>query len=723
MNYRFYKMYTSQIDEMDCGVACLSMILKYYGSYYSLATLRDLAKTNKSGTTALGLVTAANKLNLKSVAIKTDISIFDSNQVHYPFIAHVIINDNLTHYYVVLKSTKKYIFIADPNPDKKILKLTKEKFSKLWTGVALFFSPQPAYTPFKEENKGLFSLVPNIFKQKKLILNIFLAALLITLINIVGSYFFQYVIDNLIPSFLPNMIIILTICLAIAYIFQGIYSFSRDFLLSILGQRLSIDINLGFIQHIFKLPLSFFSTRKTGEITSRFSDAGKIINALGNIIVSTFLDLGIICFVGIFLFIQSKKLFAITLLAIPVYCLLILAFNKSFSKLDQDQMEKNAHVSSSIIESIRGIENIKASNSEAFQYSKIDNQYVSFLKKNLKYTKLDKIQQSIKLVIFNVLNITIICIGGISVINSKIQLGQLITYVSLLSYFTKSIQNIVNLQPSLQSAKVAFNRLNEINRIKIEGTDSGNKIPIDDFKHYKLNNVSFKYGLGNDTLKNISLIINKGEKISIVGESGSGKSTLAKLLVAFFSPSKGKININDIPIDNVDTYSLRNVVRYVPQNPFIFSGTVLENITFGAKDNISMEDVISACDLAEIKEDIENMPFQYNSKLDEEGSVLSGGQKQRIAIARALLSPAKVIIFDEFTSALDPITENKIIKKITKLSEKTFIFIVHRLSVTKYTSKVIVMKEGKIVELGDREKLLNNKGEFYKMLKGATYNE
>lgn len=468
MNYRSYKIYTPQIDEIDCGVACLSMILKYYGSYYSLATLRDLAKTNKSGTTALGLVTAANKLNLKSVAIKTDISIFDSNQVHYPFIAHV---------------------------------------------------------------------------------------------------------------------------------------------------------------------------------------------------------------------------------------------------------------SSSIIESIRGIENIKASNSESFQYSKIDNQYVSFLKKNLKYTKLDKIQQSIKLVIFNVLNITIICIGGISVINSKIQLGQLVTYVSLLSYFTKSIQNIVNLQPSLQSAKVAFNRLNEINRIKIEGTDSGDKIPIDDFKHYKLNNVSFKYGLGNDTLKNISLTINKGEKISIVGESGSGKSTLAKLLVAFFNPSKGKININDIPINNVDTYSLRNVVRYVPQNPFIFSGTVLENLTFGAKDNISMEDVISACDLAEIKEDIENMSFQYNSKLDEEGSVLSGGQKQRIAIARDLLSPAKVIIFDEFTSALDPITENKIIKKITKLSEKTFIFIVHRLSITKYTSKVIVMKEGKIVELGDRRKLLNNKGEFYKMLKGATYNE
>lgn len=712
--------YTPQIDEMDCGVACLSMILKHFNSYYSLATLRRLAKTSKKGTSALGLVKAAEKLNLKTTAIKTDMSIFESNKVQFPFIAHVIINKNLMHYFVVLKADKNYITIADPNPHEGIKKIKKSTFSEQWTGVALFFSPTNQFKHVKEKKNNLFSLIPNLVKQKKLIFLISLTAALITLINIMGSYFFQIVIDNFIPQHSKNLLLLLTFLLAITYMVQGIYQFSRDYMLTKLGQRLSKDINLGFINHLFELPMSFFSTRKTGEITSRFADSGKIVDALGNIVVSSFLDTSILIFVGIFLYIQSKCLFLITMSFLPIYLILIVSFSKKFTTLNQEQMEKNAIVSSSIIESLHGIESIKTLNAEKKKFNQICSQYSDFLDKALLYSKYNKIQQSLKQVAFNLLNILIICVGGLLAMHSQLQIGKLVAFTVLLSYFTKSIQSIIDLQPTIQSAQVAYNRINEINVIKSEFLTNENSLQIQkisNFKDITLENVSFSYEYNGLTLNNISITFNSNEKIAIVGKSGSGKSTLAKLLVNFYTPTTGKILINNIPIENIDKHEIRRLIKYVPQKTCTFSGSILENLTLGY-DNIPFEKVVNACKLAEIASDIEKLPLKYNTYLDEESSILSGGQKQRIAIARSLLSPSPVIIFDEFTSNLDPITEEKIVKNISRLKNKTIIFIAHRLSVTKYTNQIVVLEDGKIIEQGSRAQLINKKNKFYELLSG-----
>ena len=713
----YSKEYTPQIDEMDCGVACLSMILKHYNSYYSIATLRRLAKTSKKGTSALGLVKAAEKLNLKTSAIKADMSIFKSNSLHFPFIAHVIINKNLMHYFVVLNANKNYITIADPNPKEGIKKVKKITFSKQWTGVALFFSPTNHFKKVKEKKSNLFDLMPIVIKQKKLIFLISLMSVLVTLINIIGSYFFQIVIDNFIPHNSIRLLILLTFLLAITYLIQGIYQFFRDYLLTKLSQQLSKDINLKFIKHLFELPMSFFSTRKVGEITSRFSDAGKIVNALGNIIITFFLDTGVLLFIGIFLYIQNHYLFLITMLFFPVYLILIISFSKKFTILNQEQMEKNSIVSSSIIESLHGIESIKTLNAEKNKFNQINTQYSNFLTKSLQYSKYNKIQQSLKQVTFNILNISIICIGGILSMHSQLQIGKLVAFTVLLSYFTKSIQNIIDLQPTIQSAQVAYNRINEINIIESEFLINKGILQINnisDFKNIKLENVSFAYGYAEPTLNNISIKINSNDKIAIVGKSGSGKSTLAKLLINFYTPTNGKIFVNNIPIKNIDKHELRKLIKYVPQTTCTFSGSILENLTLGS-DNVSFKQVIKACKLAEIASDIEKMPLKYNTYLDEEGSTLSGGQKQRIAIARALLSSSPVIVFDEFTSNLDPITEEKIVKNIAKLKNKTIIFIAHRLSITKYTNRIIVLDSGKKLEEGTRQQLIKSKKAFYEL--------
>lgn len=291
ISYR--KTFVAQIDARDCGVAALASIAKYYGSDYSLAHLRELAKTNKEGTTALGIVKAAKLMGFETRAIQADMTLFDIEDVPYPFIVHVNKEGKFQHYYVIYQNKKNYLIIGDPDSTVKVTKMTKERFTSEWTGVAIFLAPEPSYKPHKDKKNGLISFLPLIFKQRSLIFYIILASLLVTLINIVGSYYLQSILDDYIPNQLKSTLGIISIGLIITYILQQMMSFSRDYLLTVLSQRLSIDVILSYIRHIFELPMSFFVTRRTGEIISRFTDANAIIDALASTILSLFLDVSI----------------------------------------------------------------------------------------------------------------------------------------------------------------------------------------------------------------------------------------------------------------------------------------------------------------------------------------------------------------------------------------------------------------------------------------------
>lgn len=646
-------------------------------------------------------------------------SLFDMKDIQYPFIAHVLKDGDLLHYYVVLKSTKKHIIIADPDPDVGIKKMPKEKFAEEWTGITLFMVPNNNFEPVKEKKSNLLSLFPYMFKQKKLVRNIVLAALLMTLISICNSYFLQAIIDSYIPNGTFNTLSILAIGLLTAYVFNSIFSYGQDFLLNVLGQRLSIDLNLNYIKHIFELPMEFFSTRKTGEITSRFSDASKVINALATTVITLFLDVSIVVLMGIILAVQNKTLFLITVASLPVYVAVILGFTKKFNKLNNEQMESNAIVSSSIIEDIQGIETIKALNSEQIRYRRIDSQFVDYLRKTFKYSKTEALQEALKTFIKMSLNVLILWIGAGIVMRNQMTIGELMTFNALLSYFVDPLQSIINLQPILQAANVAQNRLNEVYLVKSEfnGDTTVNSInELDGDIEFK--DVTYRYGYGQDVLKNISLKITLGEKLTIVGMSGSGKSTLVKLIVDFFSPNKGEVTINGKLTTTINKHTLRSYINYVPQTPYIFSGTIKENLLLGSRDGITEDDIKNACEVAEIYQDIEKLPLKFNTEMDENAKILSGGQKQRLTIARALLSPAKAFIFDEATSGLDTITEKRVVDNLINLKDKTVIFIAHRLSIAKRTDDILVLNNGEIVEKGTHNELLKKRGYYYELING-----
>jgi len=712
MNFK-KKYYRSQIYTKDCGVAALAMIFSYYGSYYSLETLRELVKMTEDGVTAFGLVKGAENKGLQARAVRTNMSLFDRN-INYPFIVHVIKNNVLLHYYVVTGCSKDKIYIADPDPHIKLTHMSRKEFEKEWTGVAIFFKKTKDYKVYREKKRTLLSFLPILKVQKKVILIITVLTLTATIINIIGSYYLQTIIDTYIPNEAINTLNIVSLGLIIAYLLQQIITYFQEYLMLVLGQRLSSDIILPYIKHILTLTLSFFLRKRTGDITSRFTDANSIIEALTNTVFSVVLDMSTMIIVSIVLFSQNKLLFLMSSVAVPLYVIVIFSFVKYFERINHETMEANAILSSSIIEDINGIETIKSLTSETQRYLKITQEFKNFLNKSFAYSKSNSLQKALKTLIKLLLNVATLWFGANLVMDNKITVGQLIAYNTLLVYFTQPLENLINLQPKLQTARVANDRLNEVYLVQSEFKEKKDNFYLNNFPgQITFKNVDFQYGYQKKVLSDINLTIKPGSKIVLVGSSGSGKTTLAKMLVNFYSPTKGKILLDGIDLHKIDKKDLRNFINYLPQNPYIFNGTILENLTLGVKKNITQEDIFKAVQLAEIKTEIEELPLGYQTELHTDGGI-SGGQQQRIALARALISDAKILILDEATSNLDTMTEKKIINNLMSLN-KTIIFIAHHLSIAEKSEYIFVLDDGKIIEKGSHSELLNNGGFYAKL--------
>ncbi|MBQ3642382.1 peptide cleavage/export ABC transporter, partial [bacterium] len=605
-----------QQDEKDCGVACIAMILKNYKTEIPIHKLRDFSGTDLDGTSAFGLKKTFEKLNFECLAIQADDSVWKEKELPLPLIAHILIDDSFMHYVVVYDVKGDFLYIADPAKGR--YKQSIESFQKVWTGVLLLPTPKESYKSSKEKVAGLSSFLPIIWHQKSLVFHIILASIFITFFGIGTSYYFQGILDYFIPNQALSTLNVVSAGLIIIYLFRVLFEYSRSYLLVLLGQRMSMSIMLEYFKHVLSLPMNFFSTRKSGEIISRFLDANKIIDALASATLSIFIDIGMVIIVGTTLAIQNVTLFLITLVSIPFYLLSIISFVKSYEKANQEEMGAGATLNSSIIESLKGIETIKAYNGELKVYHRVDNEFIKLMKKSFKTVTLNNVQQGIKHAIQLISSAVILWVGSYSVINGSITLGQLITYNALLVFFTDSLQNIINLQVKMQTAQVANKRINEIFAVEPEKISENNEQNINEQVFHQgitIENMSFSYNLKSPTLKNISCSIPPYSKVALVGLSGSGKSTLAKLLVRFYNPTDGTINYGNINHLDIGFNQLRNHVTYVPQESFFFSGTIIDNLTFGVEKTQSFERIMEVCDSVQLSEFINQQPLRYNMVL------------------------------------------------------------------------------------------------------------
>ena len=716
MRYTFVK----QHDATDCAAACMAMVCLHYKKETTITRLRDMMGTDLKGTNLIGLSKCADELGFMSQAVRVDREGFLSKYT-LPAIANIITKEGLSHFVVVFKITDKYVIVGDPAKDLE--KLEIDEFYKNFTGAMLLLKPNEKFVGGKLKGTKMFDrYVKLLLPHKKLFIYAIIASFLITVLGILSSLFNNIIYDEILPYQQKDVLKIMLVVFLGISLTQIAVSFIRQWMLVHLSMKIDIPLMLGYFEHIYKLPMKFFASRKTGDITTRFSDAFTIKNIFTNIALSLVMDISMALITGVILSQMNLKLFGIILFMTVVSILLVFIFKQPYKKINEEQMQQAAILNSEIIEGLRAVETIKGNANEETELECIEREYIKSLRIGYKESMLSNVQGTISSVISGIGNLVLVYVGISSVINGDMTLGSYMAFSTLAGYFMEPIGNLVNLQLSIQEANISMKRLSEIldyeREAGMEGDIEAEHIYQDIEKvdgDIAFNHVTFRYGNRKPALSDVSFTIPKGKKVALVGASGSGKSTIAKLMLKYYEPEEGEITIDGVDIKDYKNDSLRRMISYVPQNIELFSKSIFDNIRV-SRQNATLEEVKAAAKAADAHDFIKRLPMQYYTFLEEAGNGLSGGEKQRIALARAFLKENEFYIMDESTSNLDFATENIIFDMIyNKFRNKSMLIIAHRLATVKNCDLIIVLDKGQIVEQGTHEELLERKGQYYRL--------
>lgn len=711
-----------QMDSQDCGPACLKMIAKYFGRFYSLQYLRDKCSIGKNGVSMLDLSNGAESIGLRTLAVKITI-----DQLVTDIPLPVILYWKESHYIVVYKTSKKSVYVADPA--KGIIKYSKEEFVEGWylneesIGVALAVEPTADFRKTekqKEISAKYFSSILSYFMPYKQSFGVvFFIMLIVTLLQGILPFISKAVIDVGIKTHdikFINMILFGNVAILFSI---TIFNVIRDWVLLHVTSRVNISMISDYLIKLMNLPVAFFENKLLGDILQRAQDHERIRNFIMNNFLSLVFSILTFIIFGLILLWYSSTIFWVFMAGSVLYVGWVLIFLHVRKKLDWEYFEIMSKDQSFWVETITAIDDIKIANYEKqrrWKWEEIQAQLYFINKKVMSITNAQNLGSQF---IDNIKNMAIVFLCALAVIKGEITFGVMISTQFILGMLNAPLASFINFIISAQYAKISFMRMNEIKQLPDESEmlNASESVILPEGLDVKLSNVAFQYSSSsNPVLKNINLIIPEGKVTAIVGGSGSGKSTLLKLLLRLYKTSYGNITVGGVNMNNINLHQWRSMCGVVMQDGKMFSDTVLNNIVLD-DDKIDYEKVRKVCKIAQIDSEIDQMPKGYNTKIGENGRGLSGGQKQRILIARALYREPKFLFLDEATNALDGVNEQKVVAALKEsFIKKTVIVVAHRLSTIKSADQIVVLDNGYIVEVGSHEQLITYQHGIYTQL-------
>ena len=699
---RFKVPFVEQTQKTECGLCCVCMIQRYYKSNISMKELREYLEVGRDGSTFLELNGLLKKYNLSTKAYKISadkISALDGPSI-------ILWGNN--HFVILEKIKSNFAYIIDPAIGRR--KISMEEFAESYSGYALVAKPKEDFKPIKKKENPWKYFSKYIFENKLLYFQI----IMISIISYVFTLGLPIIIQKIIDEILINKNYEKVKYIFMFMIFFSIFYFCITFLKNkyLIKLRAFLDKSLStnIFNHLLHLPYKYFSVRSSGDIIYTVNSSFAIREIFANSFITGVINFTAACVILIYMFKSSFLLGTTSCILFTINIIVVALTRSSISENSRSFVTSQSKVQGVQVETVYSILGIKMCSIEDDIISNWKSAYSKYYNQ---YCHKEKINNYISSTIAYLQFFSPIIILFVSIYLSSlalISIGQVVAFYSLSITFFGLSSSVFEMLTSFINSGVLFDKLSDIVSNEKEIDDINSK-KVDLLGNIKLNNVSFKYTKNsNYVLKDISLNISKGSKIAIVGKSGSGKSTLAKLLVGLYAPTDGDIYFDDHNFEDLNKKQIRHQLGIVPQDITLFNKSIFDNIVMN-RGNISLEEVKKACEIAQINQEIEEMPMKYYTGISEMGFNLSGGQRQRIVLARSIINKPKILLLDEATSSLDNISEKKVSEEFRKM-RTTQIVVAHRLSTIIDADLIVVLSDGEIVEQGTHKSLLEKKSYY-----------